>query len=180
MRINWSNAMSISAGPLAKMDLLCFDFAWEEAYWREVVKVGVVRIGRDNLRREVCFWAGDIAFNENNPEAIPRLEVIKLGVLPSKRRKGLSKEILRDIRTSAQSISNEAEITMDVPEYMLYPPWEDCFIGHWLSNVGFSLDVTHARKSVPHQLYGKSFDHSFCYRLTTPQPAKKDPWEITQ
>jgi GNAT superfamily N-acetyltransferase len=162
--LTWINANTGHSGQLEFVDRLCFDLNWTSEAWKTQVKemtTRFCRIGHGGLT--LGFWCGRLDVPENKDD-FPTLYIVKLGVHPSWRNKGLSRAIIRDIRTFARNVGPDTKIKAQVCESLLNPKWRDCYIGGWLDAVEFR-PVEPFLVDCNHSLYGIDFDHAFVFEL---------------
>ena len=162
MYLNWRKATPAESVCLAKVDRHCFDIAWEPTIWSEVIDGTHVRVGILNGIKKAVYYVGQYFPPEDGNRGF--VQIVKLGVDPKLRNKGLSRAALADVRQWAWVNGVETKIFMDVPECLLYPGW-DTFIGGWLDKVGFKPYTEDFRRDAPHSLYGLDFQHSYRFEL---------------
>jgi hypothetical protein len=156
----FSTASRMDLGKLEQADVMCFDDCWTKDQWEEIVKANMVRLVYSSFGL-VGFWCARVS-EPDNPDAVHDVEIIKIGVMPKHRGQGLSRAILRDIRSWLQTDfvdSSEFKVTMLVPDCLLLPSWPS-FIGKWLGHVGFKANKENMLVEFPHAFYGVKFQHA--------------------
>lgn len=159
-----SNAQKHQVGVLEDLDLKCFDLCWDKLAWGDALNELQIRIVRTPSGRNIGFWAANLTVPTNTKEDFPKVTVLKIGVIPEFRRLGVSRAILRDIRSFARNIGTETLIDAHVAESLLDPLWEDCYIAVWLNKSGFTLSEP-VMADAPHSLYGVDFQHAYHFQL---------------
>lgn len=163
MFLRWYQANSASASQLERMDIQCFDMPWDGATWGELTKDYHVRVATTQDSTRIAFWIGMLEVNKD-AEQYSKLNVLKLGVVPDARNVGVSYAVLRDIKAFADSVGRSTQIRLQVPECLLYPNWQDCFIGGWLKKMNFKT-AEPLMTDYDHSLYGVNFHHSYNFEL---------------
>lgn len=128
---------------LQLIDVQSYPFPWTRQEWEAVINEATdVRLYRiENI--EIALWVGRNPSDEDiedKPCLKDSYQLLKLGVMHSRQRRGLGTAMVHDVFRQARSWGKNRVITY-VPEYLLDPHYPE-YVGSWLAHPDIGFKTT--------------------------------------